>query len=62
MLARLPAVVQDVLIVAPGVLKGISKDWHSVEGTVLVDASSKRANVRREPSGVNDGGTELLWS
>jgi len=38
MLARLSAVVQDVCVVATGILKGIGKDGHSVEGFLFVDA------------------------
>jgi hypothetical protein len=36
--ARLSAVVQHILVLAPGVLKGIGKDRQAVKGTVGVDA------------------------
>lgn len=35
------AVVQDVLVRAASILKGISKDGHSVESTLFVDALSE---------------------
>jgi hypothetical protein len=34
MLACLTAVVQDVVVIATGILKGVRKDGHAVEGAV----------------------------
>src|SRR2546425_12184336 len=55
---RLSAVAEDVFFVAPGVLKCVGKDRHSVKGTILVDAFGKNANVGREPRWFNDDGAE----
>jgi hypothetical protein len=52
--------VQDVVVIASGVLKGVSQDWHSVKSTLLVNAFGKNANVGREPSGINGGGAERV--
>lgn len=38
MFARLPAVVEDVVVVAAGVFQGVSEYWHAVEGALFVDA------------------------
>lgn len=46
-------VVEDVVIVASGVLKCVCKDWHAVEGPVLIDAFGKCKNSGGEPRGVN---------
>jgi hypothetical protein len=54
------AVVQDILAVAPSVLKGVGQDRHPVKGTVGVDASGKRKHGRREPRGVYGGGPERI--
>ena len=43
------AVVQDVGVVASGVLKGISEDWEPVEGAVGVDTFGKGNHGRSEP-------------
>ena len=58
MLARLSAVVQDVVVVATSVLKGVGKNQHSVKGTLLVNAFRKDANVGREPGRIDGNGTE----
>jgi hypothetical protein len=52
MLAGFSKVVQDVVVVAPGVLKGIGKDGEAVEGFVGVDAVGENKDGRREPGGV----------
>ena len=52
------AVVQDVFVVAAGILKGIGEDWEAVKGTVDVDAFGEAENSGGEPRGVNDDGAE----
>jgi hypothetical protein len=42
---HIAAVVQDVVVIAPGVLKGVGQDRESVKGPFIVDARCKRANV-----------------
>lgn len=53
MLARLPAVGEDVVVIATRVLKGIGEDWHPVKGTVFVDAGGERPNIGRKPRRFN---------
>src|SRR5262245_32283404 len=43
------AVVEDVFVVASGILKGIGQDRHPVERLLLVNAASQCLHVRREP-------------
>jgi hypothetical protein len=58
MLSRLSAVVQDVFVVAPGILKGIGKDGHSVKGSLVVDAIGEGKYGGSEPRGVEGDGAE----
>jgi hypothetical protein len=58
MLARLPAVVQDIGIVAAGVFESVSKDGEAVEGSVIVDGLGQGGDVRRSPGGVERDGAE----
>ena len=60
MLARLSAMVQDVFVVTSGVLKGITKDRHSVKGFLFVDASGERMDCGREPRLVEGDGAEWV--
>ena len=55
---RLSAVVQDVLVLAPSILKGISKDWETIKGTLGVDAFGERENGGGEPGGIEGDGAE----
>src|SRR5579872_1640174 len=60
---RLAAVVQDVGVQATGILQGIGKNWHSVEGPLIVDGlgdSLDRAVVPGEPDGVDRDGPERV--
>ncbi len=58
MLPRPAAVVQDVFVVAAGVLKGVGEDGHVVEGTIGVDAIGEGEDGWREPGGGDGDGTE----
>ena len=58
MLTRLSAVVQDVFVVAPGVLQCISEDRHSVECSFGVDTTGKSKNGRCEPGGIESDRAE----
>src|SRR5438132_1130557 len=58
MLARLPAMVQDVGVGAAGIFEGVAQDWHAVEGFVLVDRLGKVNDAGGEPCGGDDHGTE----
>ena len=62
MLTRLSAVVQDIVVVATGVLKGFGKDRHSVEGFLGVDARGEDEDVGRKPGGVDGDGAEQVRS
>jgi hypothetical protein len=56
-------VVENVLIVAPGVLQGVGKDRQAVEGTVVVDGLGDPANcavVPGEPCRVSSEGPEWV--
>src|SRR4051812_30949432 len=50
--ARLPAVKQDVRVVAAGFFQRIGEDRHAVEGTVGVDAVGEGDNGGRAPCGI----------
>src|SRR5262245_2962898 len=57
MLARLPAVVQDVGIVAAGVFKGVGEDGQALEGfLIVVDGLGQGGDVGCAPGGVQSGG------
>jgi hypothetical protein len=58
MLTRLAAVVQDVGVIASGVLKCVGKNRHLVEHTLSVDVLGKLHDGGREPRGFNGDGTE----
>ena len=58
MLARLPAMVQDVGVIAASVFEGIGEDGQAVEGAVVVDGLSQGGDVRRSPGGVERDGAE----
>jgi hypothetical protein len=49
MFARLPAVEEDVLVLATRFFQRIGKDWHSVKRFVCVDAIGKCNDSRCEP-------------
>jgi hypothetical protein len=51
MLTRLPAMVQDVGVVAAGVFEGVGEDGHSVKGAVVVDGLGQGGSVSGPPSG-----------
>jgi hypothetical protein len=53
-------VVQDVVVVASGILKGIGKDGHYVKGTIFVDVASKSKDCGGEPGGVKGNGSERV--
>jgi hypothetical protein len=42
MRTRPAAMLKDLVVIAPSILKSIGKDGHSVEGTVCVNAIGKR--------------------
>ncbi len=50
--------IENIGVVASGILKGICQNWHPVEGTVSVDAFGKGNNSGGEPRGVNEDGPE----
>jgi hypothetical protein len=58
MLPAAPQVAQDVLLVAPGVLKCVSKDGQPIECPLLVDRFGKLLDGRREPRGVKGDGAK----
>jgi hypothetical protein len=60
MLPRLAAVVQEVFVVAPGVLESVGEDGHAVEGTLGVDAIGEGEDGWREPGGVEVDGAERV--
>src|SRR5271165_5617954 len=49
MVARLPAVAQDVLVRAASVFQGVGQDRQAVEGAVGVDGLGEAGDGRREP-------------
>ncbi len=51
MLAGLPTVVEDVLVLAPGVLEGAGEDGHAVKGTLPVNSLSEGVDGRSTPFG-----------
>ena len=55
---RSPAVVEDIGILAPGILEGISEDREAVEGTLGVDTFGEGNDGRGEPGGVEGDGAE----
>src|SRR5262249_31616754 len=62
MLPRPPAVVEDGLVGAAGILQGIGQDRHPVEGTVVVNGLGNlgdRAVVPGEPGRVEGDG--MKW-
>src|SRR4051812_43248989 len=58
MLTRLTAVVEDVFVVATGVLKCIGEDRHPVKGTLLVDVFGKSDDGGSQPRRVDGDGAE----
>ncbi len=54
----LSAVAEDVLVVAPGILKGIGQNGHAVEGTLGVDSAGEGNDGGREPNWVKGDGAE----
>jgi hypothetical protein len=60
MLARLPAVVQDVGIIAAGVFEGVGEDGQAVEGAVIVDALCQSDGVSCSPRKIRVGGTKRI--
>ncbi len=52
------AVVQDVFVRATSIHECITKNWHSVEGTVLVDALSESEDGGGEPRSGEGYGAE----
>ena len=59
-LARLPAVVQDVGVVAAGVFEGVGEDGQAIEGTFVVDGLSQGGDVAGEPRLFDSHGTEWI--
>src|SRR5262245_60741205 len=59
---RVAAVVEDVVVVATGVLKCIGENRHAVKGAVVVNALRQQKHIRRAPCGVEvhrtEGGAE----
>jgi hypothetical protein len=55
---RLPAVVQNVLVIAAGILEGVGTYWEAVEGFVLVNPVGESENGGGEPRGVEGYWTE----
>jgi hypothetical protein len=53
-------VAQDIVGVAPRILKGIGQDRHPVESTVGVDTFGKGNDSRREPRRIDDQGAERV--
>src|ERR1700722_13118570 len=60
MLARFSAVVQHVFIVAPSVLKSVSRNGHAVEGFLLVDTIGKSKDGGSEPGNIEGDGEERV--
>jgi hypothetical protein len=58
MLARLSAVVEDVVVIATSILQRIGKDGHSVKGFLDVDAVGERNDCGSEQEGVECDGAE----
>ena len=56
--ASLSAVVQNVLVVATGILKCVGKNRHWGEVTAFIRLAGERKNGGREPYGFNEHGTE----
>lgn len=52
------AVVQDIVGIAPRILKGVREDRHTVEGAVVVNALRERNNGRGAPRGGKCDGAE----
>ena len=57
---RPAAMAQDVVAVAASLLKSISEDGESVEGTVLVNALGEGGDGGCEPGGVSGDGVEMV--
>ena len=52
------AMTDDLLVLATRVHQRVGKDWHSLEGFVLVDAASHVDDVGGSPAGVECDGAE----
>ncbi len=59
-LLLIAAMVQDVVVVAPGVLQRIREYRHPVEGALLVNPTRQRNDGRCQPRGVRRAGTEWM--
>src|SRR5262245_32137852 len=57
-LGRLPAVLEDVGVVAAGVFERVGEDWHPLEGAVIVDGLSESDGVGGAPGRIERDGTE----
>jgi hypothetical protein len=53
MLARLPAVVQDVGVIAAGVFEGVGEGGETVESPVVLDCLGQLADGEGEPRWVH---------
>lgn len=60
MVAGLAAVVQDVGVVATGVLQGIGQNGQAVEVAFVINGGGERNDGGSEPGGVGDQGRKGL--
>jgi hypothetical protein len=56
--AWLAAVIQNILVVATGILEGIGKDRHTFKGFLSEDATGKGKDAGRKPRGDDSDGAE----
>lgn len=54
----LAAVVQDVLVSAASILKGVGEDGHPVKGTLLIDSGYESCHCGSKPGGIHKLGTK----
>ena len=57
---RSPAVIEDVGVLAPGILESVGEDREAVEGPIGVDAFGEGENGGREPGEIEGDAVERV--